>query len=986
MNSIRLLILLLIIPICEILASNTHRLNKTFLYRHFDSKNGLSSNQISHIQQDSKGYLWLSTWKGFSRFDGKNFINFKDNDGLWATSSFKAIEFIPDHFFVQHTKGVSFFSPQRVSTKIAFPDTVRGLRIGNSLYHHNQFWVFNCLSSKSKKICHLRYDKNWGAENLIFNDTVLALSQMEINKNAYIFTENSIYQLINGNISKAGSLKNKYRSMAIDEAGTCWGFSESDSRFYKISIKNFIINEMPTSIFALDLFSEKRPDTFVVLPDNDGIVYYTNNYELIQATPDQHKSLGRSFSLIRQMLVDKEKNLWIATEEGLFNFFRLDFERIKLTFTDKSDMFWSIATFGNNRIIAGRYGFGFVELLDSIWKPISMNYEKDTKTGMEPNVPFMGAITNSKQEAWFPVWKGLVKFDKTGNTHKFPLTVTPEHLYTDNKMQDTIFAAASGGILIIHPNEKISLIGKEVGFSDFQNESIVKDKYNRFWLGSSQGPLQIFDGKKVISNDQDTTLFNVISSQKDSHQDLWFGTEKGLYYYNYTEFAKINPKQITESIDLLVNYNDSILVGIGLKKIILINHKRKPFDIQIYDEHQLGVIQNTYMIDNMGYLWFSSMYDLIKFNPLKLLNHYSGNIPMPFFSSLEMSNDNVNWDEHKHSTKSENNNLRFNFAAITYKNQDQLSFKYYLENYDTWSNATSNREAHYTNLSPGKYRLALQCSVDGQHWSPVVYSDYIEIRAAWYHIQWIRIVIIIALIIILIGVGLKINQNSNKRNIRKLTEQKNLNQLQLQLVRSKQIPHFSGNALANIEHYIFTSDLKQANKYLSRLSRLMNQTMQDADQPARTLKKELELVRLYLELEIMRFGEEIIGYQIITDKLVDENTMIPNMLLHTWVENAVRHGLRPKKGKGMILIEASQYDNILFLSVEDNGIGRKNAKQIGTNGTGSGLQILNSQFEIYNRVNETKIKMKVEDLENINGEATGTRFSVGIPRNYSFNL
>jgi len=78
MNSIRLLILLLIIPISEILASNTHQLDKTFLYRHFDSENGLSSNQISHIHRDSKGYLWLSTSKGFSRFDGKNFINFKD--------------------------------------------------------------------------------------------------------------------------------------------------------------------------------------------------------------------------------------------------------------------------------------------------------------------------------------------------------------------------------------------------------------------------------------------------------------------------------------------------------------------------------------------------------------------------------------------------------------------------------------------------------------------------------------------------------------------------------------------------------------------------------------------------------------------------------------------------------------------------------------------------------------------------------------------
>jgi len=988
MNAIRLLLVLMIIPASVIFAANHQRLNKSFVYKHFDSKNGLSSNQTSHIFQDTKGYLWISHWKGLSRFDGNNFVNFRDVDGLFASSSFDMIEFVPDHFLVQHTKGISLFTPQKQTYKVAFPDTINGLRIGQGLYHNNQFWIFNCYSSTSKKICHLKYDENWITEPEAFGDIILSILQPKPNQNAYLLSEKSVYQLNNGSFSKVKTLKHKYASFAIDQDNICWGFSKSDRRFYMIAIEGSIFTEIPTNLFAQNLIDQERPDCFIVLPDNEGIVYFNSKYELFLATKSGNKQLGHSFSLIRQMLIDKEKNLWIATEEGIFNFYRLDFERVKLTFSDKSDMFWSIAQFGKNRIVAGRFGFGFVELLDSVWIQVPMNYSKDIRSGMEPNAAYMGAISTNQQEAWFPVWHGLVKFDKSGQWKTFPLPTTPEHLYIDSKSQDTIFAATSGGMLTIGPNDKIDWIGKSAGFSGFQNESIVKDKFNRFWLGSSQGPVQVYDGKRVLSANETPEMSNVISSVKDSKENLWFGTDKGLFYYDYSSTKQIKAETMNESIDLLVNYNDSILVALGFKKLILINYKNIPFGIKIYNEYELGVMQNTYMIDNQGYLWFSTMYDLIRFNPLKLINHSSNHILQPFVSSVEYSADNVHWKKHKQLIIPEikNNNLKFSYIALVYKNQEQLQYRTFLENFDTWSQPTANREVYYTNLEPGQYRLGVQCSVDGQNWSPVSYSDFVEIKAIWYQIIWVRIVLLGLLILSLLALSYKINNNLNKAKIRKLTEQKNLNQLQLQLVRSKQIPHFSGNALANIEHYIFTADLKQANKYLSKLSRLLNQTDQDADKPARPLIKELDLVQLYLELEIMRFGDDSIAYEILIDETVDKEILIPNMLLHTWVENAVRHGLRHKKGKGLIVIAASQKNNILHLLVEDNGIGRDNANKMGTAGSGKGLQILKSQFEIYNQFNELKIQMDIVDLLTEDGEAAGTRFSIDIPANYSFSL
>lgn len=967
-------------------AEKTQKLNKTFLYRQFDSKQGLLSNQISNIFQDSNGYLWVSNWHGISRFDGKTFKNFNDNDGLFANSCFDAIEYLPNHILIQHIKGISFLENQKITKTIAFPDTVKGTRIGKSICQQNTFFFFNCTSTVSEKKCHLFFDGSWHSIDQVFDQTVLTIIQPSA-KLFYLVTTNKIYQFSGEKLVAIKNLKQNYRSYCIDDSGNCWGYSDFDSQFYLISDFEAQINEKPTGIFASNLFRQKQPDTFFVLPDQEGIVYFDDNYQLFLINQNRQYSLGRSFSLIRKLFIDQEKNLWVASEEGLFNFFRLDFERIKISFTDKSDMFWSIAHFGNNRIVAGRFGFGFIELKDSIWSPVKMNYTKDPSSEMETYSPFMGAITSAKDEAWFPVWRGLVKFTKEGQRESFPLTTTPEALYIDPKSPDTIFAAATNGLLIIEPNSHINFIGPSAGFAKIQNESIVRDKYNRFWLGSSVGPVQIFDGKKVLPTDQTPNIQKVISAQKDSKENLWFGTDDGLYYYDYTNFIQIEPELISNQIDLLIPYNDSIMIGIGYRKLVLINYRKKPFEIQVHDELELGVMQNSYMIDNQGYVWFSTMYDLIRFYPLKMFRHYSWQLPKPYISSVDFSSDNVHWNTYipEIYPNYRNNNLRFNFSAMVFKNQEVLKYRYSLENFDLWSEPTSNREVFYTNLNPGKYRFMVQCSIDGKNWSEVSYSDSIVIQPAWHQLLWIRIILVLLLVVIVAGIIFKVNNEYNRRKIRHLTEQKKLNKLQLQLVRSKQIPHFSGNALSNIEHYIFQANLREANKYLSMFSRLLNFTLQDADKAARTLKTELELIKLYLELEVMRF-DHAISYQIEIDEKVDQNILMPNMMLHTLVENAVKHGLRNKKGKGMIRISANNIGHLICLSVEDNGIGRKKAVLMETSGSGTGLKILNEQIDIYNQFNENKINIEINDLEDSTGEATGTRFSIYIPDNYSFSI
>jgi len=137
-------------------------------------------------------------------------------------------------------------------------------------------------------------------------------------------------------------------------------------------------------------------------------------------------------------------------------------------------------------------------------------------------------------------------------------------------------------------------------------------------------------------------------------------------------------------------------------------------------------------------------------------------------------------------------------------------------------------------------------------------------------------------------------------------------------------------------------------------------------------------VKMYLDLEKIRFIEKF-DFRIQVEDGVDKSVQLPNMILHTYCENAVKHGLMPLKSGGLLTINVSQRDRIIIVSVEDNGVGRAYAAQNPQlRSTKQGLSILNRQIEIYNRFNSEKIRQQTDDL------AHGTRFTVEVPVDYAY--
>ena len=230
-------------------------------------------------------------------------------------------------------------------------------------------------------------------------------------------------------------------------------------------------------------------------------------------------------------------------------------------------------------------------------------------------------------------------------------------------------------------------------------------------------------------------------------------------------------------------------------------------------------------------------------------------------------------------------------------------------------------------------------------------------------------------------------QRLTRRKMAQLQRDKQQKELQLSAVRLKAIPHFHSNVLASIEYFIMNHSTDEASHYLKLYSDFTNQTLCDIDRPSRPVTDEVDYVRAYLELERLRYGERL-QYSITVAADVDQNTMLPTMLLHTYCQNAVKHGIANKAGAGNVTVTIKRQqrngaDGVL-VEVSDDGVGRTEAAHAGGSSTKQGLKILQQQIELYNRANRHQIVQHVTDLTDDAGRPAGTCFETWVPADYQY--
>jgi two-component sensor histidine kinase len=201
--------------------------------------------------------------------------------------------------------------------------------------------------------------------------------------------------------------------------------------------------------------------------------------------------------------------------------------------------------------------------------------------------------------------------------------------------------------------------------------------------------------------------------------------------------------------------------------------------------------------------------------------------------------------------------------------------------------------------------------------------------------------------------------------------------LQLQGIKSQLDPHFTFNTLNSIASLIYLEDRQLAYDYMNKFTQLLRGLINDAERIYRSLGEELEFVTTYLDLEKLRFGDKF-NYEIIIEEGVSQREQVPKLVLHTFAENAIKHGIMSLEEGGVLKISAGREKDYLILSIEDNGIGRVKAEGQSTS-TGKGLRLTGEFYDILNQINKKPIKHFIVDLYNDKNDPIGTRVEVWIP-------
>ncbi len=206
---------------------------------------------------------------------------------------------------------------------------------------------------------------------------------------------------------------------------------------------------------------------------------------------------------------------------------------------------------------------------------------------------------------------------------------------------------------------------------------------------------------------------------------------------------------------------------------------------------------------------------------------------------------------------------------------------------------------------------------------------------------------------------------------------------EMQVLRSQMNPHFIFNCLNAINHFILNNETEIASDYLTKFSRLIRMVLQGSSKKVISLADEIETLRLYIELEQVRFKKHF-QYTIDCDETLDiEAIMVPPLLLQPFVENAIWHGLMHKEASGLLVISIEQEGNSLCYTITDNGIGRQKALLLKSKSASykksMGMQITANRLQMLNIENKQEIYFKVVDLNDENGESTGTKVIIKIP-------
>ena len=984
--------------------------------------NSLGLDALETICVDKDGIIWIGTFgAGLERFDPTNetFTHFKHDPNKASSINSDTISVV-----FSDSNGILWIGANCLDKFDA--------KSGNFIhYRHNAFDNASISSNNVRAIYEDRNRDLWIGTGSVYGpsgDDAADGGLNKMNKSTGTFT---VYKHESNNAQSL--INNKVRAIFEDSKGNFWIGTAGDG----LHTMN-----RNTGKFARLLYDPKHPEklsrpAFKPRPFYDHITFITedstgalwigtsesglNHYDPVRKHIthfDREKDSAGTFTDYSAWwaYTSREGVLWISSlfgtlyrinpVQGIVPFFPLA-GRVSSFYTDKSNSLW-IGTDHSGIIQKDRAG--------NILK--MYRHDPADKKGISANN--ISCITGDGQgNIWVGTYgNGLNKFiEATGSfiVYNYDTTKTSINnviltLYPDPDSLDILWIGTFNGLnrvnkrtgkfrqYLFYPNEEPELGPNTVA-------SVLKDSRSTWWAATwERGGLHRFD---PLTGKFKTYLkgASLIKIYEDHAGEVWAAGREGLFRLDrekdvFIRFNDLGFFSETNEIWNLIEDNKGNLWLTATTGIVRLNPKRdestlfgKSYGINGNDFFYLAAGKNK-----EGKLFFGTQSGYYSFFPDEITQKKRA--PEILVTAFKISNKPVPPGNgsplteplssiNEISLKHDQNIFSFEFVGIDYSNPEENRHLFMLENYDAnWNLAGPERNATYFNVPPGKYVFRVKVVNSFGIWAERRID--VIVTPPWWSTWWFRIGAVLLIAAIFYAVmRWRIRQKFN-RQLEQSEKDKQLaelrqktGELEMQALRAQMNPHFVFNSLNAINRFILENNKTQASEYLTKFSRLVRMILQNSQSAVITLESELDSLRLYLELEALRFDNRF-AYKIAVPKHLDIDIIkVPPLIIQPYAENAIWHGLMHKEENGHLEIDIAEQNNDLIIRIKDDGIGRKQSAAMtsksATKHKSMGLKITADRIAMMQHSANNNSPVIVNDLVHADGTAAGTEVVIKIP-------
>lgn len=814
-----------------------------FRFIHYEIEDGLSSNTVRAILQDSRGFMWFGTENGLSRFDGhifKSFLNNpNDSTSLGNNYIYALYEDKQGILWIGSDNGIYLYNPEKEKFSFFSVQTDNGIIIQSHI---------NTITE----------DKNgnlWFAtdgQGVFFYDTTNnRLTQMDLDSNRIctIFTDKkgntwASTSPSNNNLYLFDPQKNQFVHFPLEiekelsvqiiketQEGDLWlgtwvnGICKVDRQSGKV--ETYLHPMTSNGIRHIHEITEYEPGILLIGSD-DGLSYFnTHTMESMQMTATEFNDGSLSNKFIYPIYKDKEGGLWIGTYYGGINYCAPHKDNIEG---------YAYSKYRNS--VNGNIISKFCEDSDgNIWIGTDdgglshFNVKTKTFTNYMPETGKnslsyhnIHALLLDNNKLWIGTYTGGINvLDlKTGQFKLYKTNPDDEHsldrsnsIYSIYKDKDNNLWFGSMDMILRYNRETDNF--SRIYQTGITTIDIIQDKNNCLWFGTWGKGIyhynpQTNEWKQIIhdAKDKNTIPNNQVNCFcPDENDRLWIGTDGGLCYYNFKDstITRVSLSIPNLTIRCIIKERRSLWMATsnGLVTYNLDNGDYHTFlKKDGLQSNQFNI--NAGLLSSSGYLYLGTNNGFNILDPrLVFENKY---IPPVVITNLQIFNQNVEICDEGILNKSigymkeielnyKQNVFSIEYAALSYSVPSKNQYKYKLEGFDkNWNIVGNQRKATYTNLPAGRYVFRVLASNNDGNWNDEGMSLAITIHPPF----WKTNLAYVFYILFILGAGGSIIYIMRKR-----TEQRhNLRLHELRVEKEKELHDAKINFFTLIAHEIRT--------------------------------------------------------------------------------------------------------------------------------------------------------------------------------------